>query len=84
MRSSETNEIVGLIVWDFGNKYRNNTLPAWLEDVEIDVDSDILLICFTMEAISSVPFASSLRHNWRTMAEVTSGIFMCPMAGKIR
>jgi hypothetical protein len=42
MRSSETNEIVGLIVWDFGNKYRNNALPAWPEDVKIDVASDIL------------------------------------------
>jgi hypothetical protein len=41
MRDFTTNKIVGLIVWDFGNKYKNNVLPAWPEGIEIDTNLDI-------------------------------------------
>jgi hypothetical protein len=42
MRDFATNEIVGLIVWDFGNKYKSKTLSVRPEGIEIDRDSDIV------------------------------------------
>ncbi|MDR2180006.1 MAG: DUF2283 domain-containing protein [Synergistaceae bacterium] len=42
MRDFATNKIVGLIVWGFGSKYKNNTLPAWPKEIEIDPKSDIV------------------------------------------
>jgi hypothetical protein len=42
MRDYATNEIVGLVVWGFGEKYRKGALPKWPEGIEIDMESEVV------------------------------------------